>query len=545
MVEYNFLTLSSFEETIQEWLSFSTDSSYRYSVRNHYLLQKIGDSYVVLKKSTSCGNGDKPLLVKEDLYKVFCEAHLENNHGGQSQTWKNIKKNWDGVKQDLIEQLVKKCTTCASRRNSVKPNLAAKPILASGFMSRLQVDLVDFSSQEDNGHKYVLHAKDHFTRFSWGYPMKTKSSKEVANHLFDLFMIFGAPTILQSDNGKEFKSKDIIIELKNIWPNMKIINGRPRHPQSQGSVECGNQTLKYKLGAWMQDNNCSDWTFGLKFIIHSMNTSESGATKYTPYNMVFGTKHKENSIILNTMFSKGITDEENIPDDVLIQDNGIYGSENNGRENDITVGNTDTDNAGNSDGEDNINVYDTDLKDVLDIHNIENVGGSFNNMLIWNNSEDFFNVKDDSNKNIDNDNKTVNDCGEVKDDESIFYYNNNSSINKKGKEKVIYSKVAKPQLCKRIEDELDFFEKPARINLPWKDIVLKYQTLFELLETGGEPKITEKDISSALKMLYTIRNNKDYLISEIEVWEKKLKRYLNKIEGIFGRGFCKTINPKN
>ena len=77
--------------------------------------------------------------------------------------------------------------------------------------------------------------------------MKTKSSKEVASNLFDLFMVFGAPMILQSDNGREFKSKDIINDLKRLWPNMKIINGRPRHPQSQGSVERGNQTLKNKL----------------------------------------------------------------------------------------------------------------------------------------------------------------------------------------------------------------------------------------------------------------------------------------------------------
>ena len=61
--------------------------------------------------------------------------------------------------------------------------------------------------------------------------MKTKSSKEVASNLFDIFMVFGAPMILQSDNGREFKSKDIINDLKSLCP---------RHPQSQGSVERGN-----------------------------------------------------------------------------------------------------------------------------------------------------------------------------------------------------------------------------------------------------------------------------------------------------------------
>jgi hypothetical protein len=168
MSTYNFLTLSSFEETVQKWLSGSSirkiitrddynkiknilanptskiaDPNYRHSVRNHYLLQKIGDDFVVLRKSTGNRRGDsKPVLVKEDMYRVFCEAHLENNHGGQTQTWKNIKKNWGGVSQDLIENLVKKCITCASKKISLKSNLASKPILASGFMSRLQVSFM-------------------------------------------------------------------------------------------------------------------------------------------------------------------------------------------------------------------------------------------------------------------------------------------------------------------------------------------------------------------------------------------------------------------
>ncbi|CAH1758410.1 6878_t:CDS:10 [Entrophospora sp. SA101] len=69
----------------------------------------------------------------------------------QNQTWNNIKKKWSGVKQDLIELLAK--------------------------------------------------------RYSWGYPLKSKSLIEVAANLFDLFTAFGALTILQSDNGKEFNSQ--------------------------------------------------------------------------------------------------------------------------------------------------------------------------------------------------------------------------------------------------------------------------------------------------------------------------------------------------
>ena len=53
--------------------------------------------------------------------------------------------------------------------------------------------------------------------------------------------------IFQSDNGLEFVAS-VIRELVTQWPGTKIIRGRPRHPQSQGGVERGNQDLETKLG---------------------------------------------------------------------------------------------------------------------------------------------------------------------------------------------------------------------------------------------------------------------------------------------------------
>ena len=51
----------------------------------------------------------------------------------------------------------------------------------------------------------------------------------------------------KSDNGLEFVAS-VIKELVARWPGTNIILGRPRHPQSQGAVERGNQDLDLKLG---------------------------------------------------------------------------------------------------------------------------------------------------------------------------------------------------------------------------------------------------------------------------------------------------------
>jgi len=51
--------------------------------------------------------------------------------------------------------------------------------------------------------------------------------------------------------------------LKRDWPDLVIINGRPRHPQSQGLVERGNAVVQNMLGKWQEINKTADWPNGL------------------------------------------------------------------------------------------------------------------------------------------------------------------------------------------------------------------------------------------------------------------------------------------
>jgi hypothetical protein len=53
----------------------------------------------------------------------------------------------------------------------------------------------------------------------------------------------------------------------------KIVHGRPRHPQSQGSVERANADVKEILATWLSENNSTQWSEGLKFIQFQKNRS--------------------------------------------------------------------------------------------------------------------------------------------------------------------------------------------------------------------------------------------------------------------------------
>ena len=97
----------------------------------------------------------------------------------------------------------------------------------------------------------------HLTKFVILRPLSVKRSVEVAFQLLDIFLLFGAPAILQSDNGSEFTAH-VITELKEMWPELIMVHGKPRHPQSQGSVERANIDIKDMLVTWKTDNNTQD-----------------------------------------------------------------------------------------------------------------------------------------------------------------------------------------------------------------------------------------------------------------------------------------------
>ena len=95
-----------------------------------------------------------------------------------------------------------------------------------------------------NDQKWILHVADRRSNFTLAFPLPFKSAKDVANALQKhVFSIFGLPSILQSDNGREFINK-LIEEVISSWPGqVQLVSGRPRHPQSQGLIEQAQERM--------------------------------------------------------------------------------------------------------------------------------------------------------------------------------------------------------------------------------------------------------------------------------------------------------------
>ena len=128
-------------------------------------------------------------------------------------------------------------------------------------------------------HKWIIMYQYYLTKFCILHPLTSKRTSEVGYQLLDIYLLRGAPSVLQSDNGSEF-TEQVIAELKQMWPDLVIVHGKPKHPQSQGSVERANCDIKDVLIAWTSDN---DWTVRLKFVQFQKNSSHHTGIKRSPF----------------------------------------------------------------------------------------------------------------------------------------------------------------------------------------------------------------------------------------------------------------------
>ena len=209
-----------------------------YRVRKNYVV-KHSNSTNILYKATSPNL--LKVVPKNKLFNLFETVHSDDGkHLGRDRLFTELKKQFAGFSRKIVLKFVGMCPECQLQKSkkSLKSTVT-KPIRSSDFASRGQVDLIDMQTSRamNEPYNFLLVYQDHLTKFIVLRLIKRKTAAEVTSILLDIFCLIGPPHILQSDNGKEFKNIDLAKMIRELWPGCKTVNGRPRHPKSQGSVE--------------------------------------------------------------------------------------------------------------------------------------------------------------------------------------------------------------------------------------------------------------------------------------------------------------------
>ena len=179
--------------------------------------------------------------------------------------------------------------------------------------SRAQIDLIDLSRNRDGEFSYIMVYQDNMTKYCQLRPLVNKTAQAVVENLVEIFCIFGSPAILHSDNGREFDN-DLMRQLSEKW-KFKIVRGKARHSQSQGSVERCNQDVENILRSWMQTNG-NGWAEGLKFVQFTKNTLYHSGIRQTPYQAMFGETSRQGLNGFSAIFPEAVLNSMQSEDDL-------------------------------------------------------------------------------------------------------------------------------------------------------------------------------------------------------------------------------------
>lgn len=242
------------------------------------------------KKNIIKGNPSKKVVRIEEALKAVEELHSISRHLGWQKTWYLVNTNTHGITEDNVKWLVRHCTHCRSNEASVM-RAPLNPIVSYSPMERVQMDLVDLRKHPSGEYHWFVHLKDHFGKMSWAYPLEGKYSVPIAKILCDWMRFNGIPQMIQCDNGKEFKGAVIRLLKKR---GVIMVNGRPRHPQSQGLVEQGNGIIKRKITKWKDEYNRTDWAESLDSICKAVSTvpCQGLPLKYTPHKAMYSSERR-------------------------------------------------------------------------------------------------------------------------------------------------------------------------------------------------------------------------------------------------------------
>lgn len=259
----------------------------RFRVNDDILFKSVNQPYCDL--SPACDRW-RIVVPKEKRLALLKQCHdvPTSGHLGIYKTFHRLanKFYWPGMKTD-VTRYVRKCVTCLK----TKPEQKATHGEMGGYhqitrpWETLSIDLVGPLPISTKGYSYILVICDLFSKFSLCYPLRKANASRIVEHLEnDVFLIFGVPKQIISDNGVQFKSREYRQLLSNY--QVKPSYTAYYHPQAN-PTERVNRVLKTMLIAYVSENH-REWDKYLPKVSCAMRSAQHETTGLSPYFINFG-----------------------------------------------------------------------------------------------------------------------------------------------------------------------------------------------------------------------------------------------------------------
>ncbi|KRX20896.1 hypothetical protein T07_12046 [Trichinella nelsoni] len=147
------------------------------------------------------------IISTDDSDCSLLDTHSRIGHGGERKTFLEIKKKWANVTLVICKICIRYCEDCQlKRKKKISIGLVVKSIVSSSIMSMAQ------------------------------------SSEEVAHNLFDVFLLIGAPAILQSDSGRGGKLTSALMPPIQRSPYLLMFSREPQDLHCGDDDSCAEGT---------------------------------------------------------------------------------------------------------------------------------------------------------------------------------------------------------------------------------------------------------------------------------------------------------------
>lgn len=141
-------------------------------------------------------------------------------------------------------------------------------------------DLVEMQkyAKFNNGYRYILTVIDHFSKYAFAVPLKTKTGPEVTRAMKSVFDQGRIPSKLLTDEGKEFFNRDF----QSLLKQYKIHHYTTFSGMKAPIIERWNRTLKTKMWPKFDLNGNVKWVSLLKTLVDEYNHTRHRTIKTSP-----------------------------------------------------------------------------------------------------------------------------------------------------------------------------------------------------------------------------------------------------------------------
>lgn len=209
-------------------------------------------------------------------------------HGGRHKTIDRVCREYYWPKMHAsITDYVRKCDICRATKasNVVQRAPMGERMEVVRPWQALYVDFVGPFPRSKRGFIYLFVVVDAFSKFTHIHPLRLATAKGVVRFLEDqIFLIFGVPDRVISDNGSQFVSREYkrFLELYKV----EATYVSRYHPQAN-AAEAANKTIGSAIRSYVKDNH-RNWDKYIGQIACAMNTAIHTSTSFTPYYANFG-----------------------------------------------------------------------------------------------------------------------------------------------------------------------------------------------------------------------------------------------------------------